>query len=117
MTTNERFTGQVKFFNRDRGFGFVTRLDDKKDFFVHFQDIKLSNPEVKCWNILFQGEYIDFTIRQGPNGEQAGEVTGVRGGSLLCENHFNTNNIKNKKRKSKNDETQDEPPSQTEEGQ
>lgn len=113
MTTNERFTGQVKFFNRDRGFGFVTRLDDKKDFFVHFQDIKLSNPEVKCWNILFQGEYIEFSIRNGPNGEQAGEVTGVRGGSLLCENHFNTNNIKTKKRKTRNSEA-DESQVQTE---
>lgn len=83
---NDRFTGQVKFFNRGRGFGFVTRLSDGKDFFVHYQDIQ---PKKECWNVLFQGEYIEFSIRNGPQGEQAGQVTGIQGGTLLCENHFN----------------------------
>lgn len=103
---NERIVGQVKFFNRDRGFGFITRLDDKKDFFVHFHDIKTN---VQCWNILYQGEYVEFSLRDGPNGEQAGEVTGIRGGSLMCENGFNPNKGGGgAKRKGKDAPTQDE---------
>ena len=95
---SNRFTGQVKFFNRDRGFGFITRLDDNKDFFVHYQDI---NPKSQCWSILFQGEYVEFETREGPNGEQAGNVTGLRNGTLLCENHFNPSNVSSKKRSNK----------------
>ena len=91
-----RYTGQVKFYNRDRGFGFVTRMEDNKDFFLHYQDIK---PKGDCWNILFQGEYIEFTLRDGPNGQQAGDITGINGGSLLCENQFNPQTINKKKRR------------------
>ena len=104
-TTTERFTGQVKFFNRDRGFGFITNLDDKKDYFVHYQDIR---PKSQCWNILFQGEYVEFELRTGPNGEQAGNVTGVRGGTLMCENSFNPQSG-NRNRKRGRDNQQSEP--------
>lgn len=83
--STDRYNGQVKFFNRDRGFGFITRLSDNKDFFVHYLDIK---PSTQCWNILYQNEYVEFSTRDGPNGEQAGDVTGINGGSLLCEAQF-----------------------------
>lgn len=108
MTTEqERYTGQVKFFSRDRGFGFIRRLQDDKDFFVHYQDI-CSNDS--SWNILFQGEYVEFVIRDGPNGEQAGNVTGINNGTLLCDNHFNPQNInrKNKNKHKSKDNTETE---------
>ena len=89
MAQGTRFYGQVKFFDRERGFGFVTRLEDKVDYFVHFNDIK---PTQKCWNVLFEGEYVEFGVRTGPNGFQTGEVTGINGGSLLCEHAFQPNN-------------------------
>lgn len=98
--TTERFLGQVKFFNRERAFGFITRIDDKTDFFVHLQDIK-TPPHV--WTSLTPGEYVDFETRQGPNGVQAGNVTGVRGGSLMCEH-----NITPKRSSKKNHRPQEE---------
>lgn len=100
-----RFLGQVKFFNRDKGFGFITRLDDNRDFFVHHRDI---TPKSQCWNIIYQGEYVEFEIRQGPNGEQAGTVTGPRGGSLLCEHNFGGGN-KKKRRQGPNEEVTPQP--------
>ena len=87
MTNVERFTGQVKFFNREKGFGFITRLSDKHDFFVHHVNVIITS---QCRKILFQGEYVEFEVTQGPNGEQADQVTGVQGGTLLCENQFNS---------------------------
>ena len=92
---NLRFCGQIKFFDRDRGFGFVTRLADKIDYFVHFNDIK---PSQKCWNVLFEGEYVEFGIRAGPNGFQASDITGINRGSLLCEHNFQPNKPKKTKK-------------------
>lgn len=95
-TNTERFIGQVKFFNRDRGFGFVTRLSDNKDFFSHYQDIRTKSI---CRHFLVQGEYVEFSLRQGPGGEQASEVTGIQGGSLMCEHPPPRDNFNNKKRR------------------
>ncbi len=83
--TEERFTGQVKFFDKDRGFGFITKINDDKEYFVHFSAIK---PTTQCWNVLYKGEYVEFSIGNGSKGEQAENVTGVSGGSLLCEHEF-----------------------------
>jgi CspA family cold shock protein len=84
LQSDHRYTGQVKFFNRERGFGFITRLDNLVDYFVHYQDIK---PTTQCWNVLFEGEYVEFILREGPNGEQAGDVTGIERRSLMCEHN------------------------------
>jgi len=95
----ERFTGQVKFFDKERGFGFVSRLSDKKEFFVHFTAIK---PTIQCWNLLYKGEYVEFCVTKGNKGPQASEVTGIQKGSLLCEHEFEYRRRMNRRRKKKN---------------
>lgn len=81
----EKHIGQVKFFNKDRGFGFIKRLSDEQEFFVHHSSVK---PKTRCWNVLYKGEYVEFEIGKRGEREQAEEVTGIQGGTLLCEHEF-----------------------------
>lgn len=87
----DRLLGRVKWFNNRAGFGFVTVLDgDKKDddIFVHHSGVNVSSEQYKY---LVQGEYVSFTLKESDNQEhpwQAGDVTGVLGGKLMCETRF-----------------------------
>lgn len=77
--------GQCKWFNDKLGYGFVTVQtgDDKgKDIFVHHSGIKPLNSNYKT---LRKGEYINFNIVTGDNGLQAVDVTGIGGGTLMCD--------------------------------
>ena len=80
------FTGSTKWFNDKLGFGFITICDgDRKgtDIFVHHSGIKPLNSNYKT---LRKGEYIQFNIDQGKKGLQAIDVTGIKGGPLMCDN-------------------------------
>ena len=87
----DRLLGRVKWFNNRAGFGFVTVLDgDKKDddIFVHHTGVNVSSEQYKY---LVQGEYVSFTLKESDNQDhpwQAGDVTGVLGGKLMCETRF-----------------------------
>ena len=79
------FTGNTKWFNDKLGYGFITICDgnDKgKDIFVHHSGIKPLNSNYKT---LRKGEYIQFNIINGMNGLQAVDVTGIKGGPLMCD--------------------------------
>jgi len=77
--------GQVKWFNPKLGYGFVTFIDGSnkgKDIFVHHTGIKPLN----CgYHTLEMGEYIQFNVTNGMNGLQASDVTGIKGGPLMCD--------------------------------
>lgn len=62
--------GTVKWFNEDKGFGFITPDGGSKDVFVHFRSI--TEPNVRS---LDEGARVKFTIEQGPKGLQANNVT------------------------------------------
>jgi CspA family cold shock protein len=62
-------TGIVKWFNNDKGFGFIAR-DQGEDVFVHFRAIKGDGHRS-----LQQGQRVQFTVTQGPKGPQAENVT------------------------------------------
>ncbi len=58
-------TGTVKWFNAQKGYGFVTQ-DGGGDVFIHFSGI-----EGKGYRSLEEGQALEFEIEQGPKGPQA----------------------------------------------
>jgi CspA family cold shock protein len=80
-----KYTGQVKWFNDRLGYGFCTICDGDeygKDIFVHHTGIRPVNSNYKT---LHKGEYVNFNLTNGHNGPQAVDVTGICGGSLMCD--------------------------------
>jgi cold shock protein len=61
-------SGTVKWFNAQKGFGFIT-TDDGKDVFVHFSGISGNG-----YKSLEEGEKVQFDITSGEKGEQAVNV-------------------------------------------
>ena len=65
---SERINGTVKWFNGDKGFGFIAR-EGGADVFVHFSAIQGSG-----YRNLEEGQRVEFSIQQGPKGLQAADV-------------------------------------------
>jgi CspA family cold shock protein len=65
---SERVTGTVKWFNAQKGYGFIAR-ENGPDVFVHHSGITGSG-----YRELREGERVEFTITQGPKGLQASDV-------------------------------------------
>ena len=61
-------TGTVKFFNAEKGFGFISRPDGD-DVFVHF-----SNIEGTGYKTLEEGQKVEFDVAPGRKGEEAQKV-------------------------------------------
>lgn len=61
-------TGVVKFFNTEKGFGFISR-EGQQDVFVHFSAI-----EGVGHKVLEPGQRVEFEIRPGRKGEEAANV-------------------------------------------
>ncbi|HWL44103.1 MAG TPA: cold-shock protein [Ilumatobacter sp.] len=58
-------TGTVKFFNDQKGFGFISR-EDGDDVFVHFSNIEGSGRRT-----LLDGQRVEFEVAQGRKGPEA----------------------------------------------
>lgn len=90
--------GVVKWFNPKRGYGFITDLDTNDDFFVHHNALAVGKDVFKN---LLTGEYIEFDITKDEKGQTlAVNVTGIRGGKLLCEHR-----VRKAKRTNEEDQT------------
>ncbi|WP_319202478.1 cold-shock protein [Ilyobacter sp.] len=63
--------GTVKWFNSEKGFGFITS-EEGNDLFVHFSEI--NKPGFKT---LEEGEEVTFDVVEGQKGPQAANVTPV----------------------------------------
>ena len=61
-------TGTVKWFNSDKGFGFIT-AEDGKDVFVHFSAI-----QGEGFKTLEEGQAVTFDVEEGQRGPQATNV-------------------------------------------
>jgi CspA family cold shock protein len=65
-----RETGTVKWFNSEKGFGFITRENGEKDVFVHHSAIQGGG-----FRTLNEGERVEFDVVQGQKGPAAENVT------------------------------------------
>ncbi len=66
---SEREQGTVKWFNSEKGYGFVTR-EDNSDIFVHFSSISKEG-----FKSLDEGQKVEFAVTNSDRGLQAVDVT------------------------------------------
>ena len=64
-------TGTVKFFNAQKGYGFISR-EDGADVFVHY-----SNIEGKGYRSLEEGQQVEFEVGPGRKGDEALNVKAI----------------------------------------
>ena len=62
-------TGTVKWFNSEKGFGFIAQDGAGADVFVHHSEIATSG-----YRELHEGQKVDFEVTQGPKGPQAANI-------------------------------------------
>ncbi|MHB0885334.1 MAG: cold shock domain-containing protein [Bacillota bacterium] len=65
--------GKVKWFNAEKGYGFIEREDGGGDVFVHFSAIQMEG-----FKTLTEGEKVEFEIVEGARGPQAANVVKVQ---------------------------------------
>jgi len=70
----ELVNGTVKWFNSEKGFGFIEPEDGGKDLFVHFRQVNRDGQERVS---LDEGQKVTFEIGQSEKGPQAENVTGL----------------------------------------
>lgn len=63
--------GKVKWFNPEKGYGFIAR-DDGRDVFVHYSAIQMDG-----FRTLEEGQLVEFEIVEGTRGPQASNVVKV----------------------------------------
>jgi len=64
--------GTVKWFNADKGFGFITPDGGGEDLFAHFSAIAAS-----CISSLDENQRVEFDITQGAKGPQAANIRAI----------------------------------------
>jgi cold shock protein len=64
-------TGTVKWFNAEKGFGFISR-EGEPDVFVHHSQIQMTG-----YRTLTEGQTVEFDVAPGRKGEEAQNVRGV----------------------------------------
>ena len=69
MSGNGNLKGRVKWFNDQKGYGFITQ-DDSADVFVHHSAIKMEG-----FRTLREGEEVEFELLESPKGLQAVNVS------------------------------------------
>jgi len=64
----DRVTGTVKWFNSEKGYGFISR-EGGKDVFVHFSAIESTG-----FRSLQENQQVEFVVEEGPKGPQASQL-------------------------------------------
>ena len=65
-------TGTVKWFNNEKGFGFISQPDGAPDVFVHHSAIQMNG-----YRSLEEGQAVEFEVQETPKGLQAANVRPV----------------------------------------
>lgn len=93
--TDVVYEGRVKWFNNKTGYGFITIIGgdmECADIFAHHSAIQVSSDQ---YRYLVEGEYVEFKVvcvDTGSHKFTASEISGVKGGKLLCETRNETRN-------------------------
>ena len=61
--------GTVKWFNAEKGYGFITVAEGGQDVFVHYSNIDMTG-----FRVLEEGQQVEFTVGAGQKGPQAESV-------------------------------------------
>ncbi|MGK3135028.1 cold-shock protein [Pantoea trifolii] len=69
---SNKILGTVKWFNSEKGFGFISPENDSKDVFVHFSAIQGTD-----YRSLDEGQRVEFSVEDGPKGPSATNVLGL----------------------------------------
>ncbi|ALB69072.1 RNA chaperone/antiterminator CspA [Cronobacter muytjensii] len=69
---SDKMTGLVKWFNAEKGFGFITPDNGSKDVFVHFSAIQNNG-----FKTLEEGQKVTFSVENGAKGPAAANVTAI----------------------------------------
>ncbi len=67
---SNRINGTVKFFNGDKGFGFIAPENGDKDVFVHFSAL----PDNGGYRNLNEGDRVEFSVEPSSKGPRAADV-------------------------------------------
>ncbi|HDR1037879.1 TPA: cold-shock protein [Pasteurella multocida] len=67
-----KLNGTVKWFNSDKGFGFITPADGGKDLFVHFSGIIGSN-----YRTLNEGDRVEYSVQDSQRGPSGIDVKAI----------------------------------------
>ncbi len=62
--------GKVKWFNNQKGYGFISDNESGQDVFVHYSGLNM-----ECFKSLDEGQEVEYDIVQGEKGPQATNVT------------------------------------------
>jgi Cold shock proteins len=62
-------TGTVKWFNAEKGFGFIVPDDGSQDLFAHYSAIDATG-----YRSLEEGQKVSFEVTEGPKGPQAASI-------------------------------------------
>lgn len=66
-------TGTVKWFNNNKGFGFIVPDENGGDLFAHYSSIQMGG-----YKSLNEDDRVEFEIQEGPKGLQAVNITIVK---------------------------------------
>ena len=72
IVVSNKLIGLVKWFNAEKGFGFISPQDGSKDVFVHFSAIQSND-----FKTLNENQEVEFSVEQGPKGPTAVNVVAV----------------------------------------
>lgn len=64
-----RLSGRVKWFNNQKGYGFISRNDGKEDVFVHYKGISGAG-----YRSLIEGDPVEFDVEESERGPKAVNV-------------------------------------------
>jgi CspA family cold shock protein len=82
MSEQDRIKGTVKWFSREKGYGFISR-EGGDDVFVHYSNIRGTG-----FKNLSEGEEVEFAVEQGTKGPQAVDVVSLGGGTSSDRDSF-----------------------------